>query len=183
VRNGELRTSLFDLTRRQVLFEQARPGGLSWMRLRRSLGEADPNKIDVRALANREQNAQFFVEQVRQRILEPPEPAPDSEKPVRVGIVLSGPMGFDSGQDTHPIEFENTSEFKIYYFRHHILPPPQLPLMRTRRGMFAAPPRFQEPLDSLVSLIKPLKPRVFDIYNPEQFRRALDAMLEEIARL
>ena len=180
VRNGDLRTSLLDLTRREVVFEQTRPGELSWMRLRRGLGQADPNKIDVRALEHREQNAQFFVEQIRQRILDPAASAEPSAAPLRVAIVLSGPMGFDSGEDTRPIALEGAPECKIYYFRHHLIPPPQLPLLRARRNL---PARIPEPLDALVNLIKPLRPRVFDIYNPDQFRKALGAMLEDIARL
>ncbi|MSV36293.1 MAG: hypothetical protein EXQ47_11955 [Bryobacterales bacterium] len=185
VRKGGMRVSLLDLTRRRVVFEQAfpepdKPAYLRWMRLRRGLIEADPNKIDVRALEHREQNAQFFVEQIRERVLEPAEP--ESAKPLRIGIVLSGPMGFESGEDLRPIAFDNKSEYKIYVFRHHLLPLPQLPILRGRRNI-PLPPRFQEPLDSLVSLIKPLRPRVFDIYNPDQFRKALAAMLDEISRL
>jgi hypothetical protein len=186
VRNGELHVSLVDLTRRQVLFEQAlfeqdRRRDLRWMRLRRGLGEADPNKIDVRALEHREQNAQFFVAQIRERVLAPA--APESGKPLRIGIVISGPMGFESGEDLHPITLDNKAEYRIYYFRHHMLPPPQLPMLRARRNLPPLPPRIQEPLDVLVNLIKPLRPRVFDVYNPEQFRKALGAMLEEISHL
>lgn len=181
VQNGGLRTSLIDLTRREVVFDQARPGNLGWMRLRQGLAAADPNKIDVRSLEHREQNAQFFVEQIRERILAPTATGGDlaAGRP-RVGIVLSGPMGFESGEDTRPIPVEGSPECKMFYFRLHMVPPPQLPLLRARRNL---PPRFQEPLDSLVNLIKPLRPRLFDIYNPDQFRKALNTMLEEIARL
>ena len=196
-RNGGMRVSLFDLTRRQVVFEQtllgrdrpgelSRPGELRWMRLRRGLGAANPGSIDVRALANRAQNAQFFVEQIRERILKPAEAEAEAEaesgKPLRIGIVLSGPMGFESGEDQSPIVFDQPSEYKLYVFRHHMLPPPQPVILRGRR-VVPLSPRFQEPLDSLVSLIKPLRPRVFDIYNPAQFRKALAAMLDEISRL
>lgn len=191
VRNGGMRVSLFDLTRRRIVFEQSlpqwdrpedlsRPAELRWTRLRRGLGAANPSSIDVRALANREQNAQFFVEQIRERILKPA--AVESGKPLRIGIVLSGPMGFESEEDQSPIVFDQPAEYKIYVFRHHMLPPPQLPLLRGRR-VIPLSPRFQEPLDSLVSLIKPLRPRVFDIYNPAQFRKALAAMLDEISHL
>jgi hypothetical protein len=191
VRNGGMRVSLLDLTRRQVVFEQAfqgpdKPGSIRWMRLRRGLSEADPNKIDVHALEHREQNAQFFVDQIRERVLGPveSEPAkPEPAQPLRIGIVLSGPMGFESGEDLRPLAFEGKSESKIYYFRYHLLPPPQVPMIRTRRNLPLVPPRIQEPLDALVSLLKPLRPRVFDIYNPEQFRKALAAMLDEISRL
>ena len=100
-------------------------------------------------------------------------------------------MGFASGEDLHPIEPAERSDRRIYYFRYHSLPPPllmtppSLDALRGRRSVPAIPsrPLSLEPLDSLVSLIKPLQPRVFDIYSPEQFRKALSTMLDEISRL
>jgi hypothetical protein len=112
------------------------------------------------------------------------------EKPLRVGIVLSGPMGFQSGEDMHPIEPGDKSDRRIYYFRYHSLPPPTLtpPYLDPLRGRRSLPPAQPrpvtlEPLDSLGNLLKPLQPRVFDIYNPEQFRKALSTVLEEVSRL
>jgi hypothetical protein len=31
--------------------------------------------------------------------------------------------------------------------------------------------------------VKPLDPRVFDVYTPEQFRKALGTLIQEISRL
>ena len=191
VRNGTLNVSLLDLTRRQVVFEQEKLGDLDWPLLRTGLGAADPNKIDVRSLAHRERNAQFFVEQVRERILGAAgAQSPPPGEPLRIGIVLSGPMGFASGEDLHPIEAAERSGRRIYYFRYHSLPPPLMtpPSLYALRGRRNMPPPLGrplslEPLDSLVPLIKPLQPRVFDIFSPEQFRKALSTMLEELSRL
>jgi hypothetical protein len=36
---------------------------------------------------------------------------------------------------------------------------------------------------ALLNLVKPLQPRVFDVYTPEQFRKALSGMFNEISRL
>ena len=79
--------------------------------------------IDVRSLEHREQNAQFFVEQVRQRLAASAEPA--AGDPFRVLIVLTGPMTFDSGEDTHPIELSGKHNGKVYYVRYHLPPPAQ----------------------------------------------------------
>ena len=59
---------------------------------------------------------------------------------------------------------------------------------RSRNGRRTLPgtPRSQVPdeaFDSLEPLLKPLQPRLFEVYTPEQFRKALASMLEEIARL
>lgn len=188
VRNGTLNVSLLDLTRRRVVFEQENLGELDWPRLQTGLSVADPHKIDVRSLEHRERNAQFFVEQVRERVLGGSGTQP--EEPLRIGVILSGPMGFQSGEDLHPIEAPGKSDHRIYYFRYHSIPPPAMmpsymDTLRGRRGgpIAQARPISLEPLDSLGSLIKPLQPRVFDIYSPEQFRKALSTMLDEISRL
>jgi hypothetical protein len=190
VKGGSLRVTLLDIPKRRVIFEQDAVSQLDWPRMREALTEADPNKIDVRSLAHREQNAQFFVEQVRQRLGAASPQAP--EEPFRVLIVLSGPTTFNSGEDMRPIELNGKPNAKVYYVRYH-LPPERLPvpsmmdpvMSRGRRNLPGAglPPAAAEPFDSLVSLLKPLQPRVFDVYTPDQFRKALSSLLEEIARL
>lgn len=189
---GTMGVSLLDLTRQSVLFEQNTTGDLDWPQLRAALIEADPNKIDAKALAHRRGNAQFFIAQMKQRLHLEGESA-NAEDPVRIGIVLSGPMSFDSGEDRHPIEGVNALNGRLFYVRYHALVPQQReqsvpePLRIGRRGVAAAPTSLnivpQEPLDGLVNLIKPLQPRVFDVYTPDQFRKTLSSILEEIARL
>ncbi|MDP8990349.1 MAG: hypothetical protein M3N41_09770 [Acidobacteriota bacterium] len=191
VGGGGLHLTLLDIPKRHVIFEQDAAHPLDWERVREALTEADPNKIDVRALEHREQNAQFFVAQVRQRLA-----AGDGggEKPFRVLLVLSGPTTFNSGEDLHPIEPTRDPNTKVYYLRLHV-PPERLPLppvfdtpaTRSRRGFpasVAVPAALPtEPFDSLEPLMKPLQPRLFDIYSPEQFRKVLGSLLDEIGRL
>ncbi len=192
VRNGTLNVSVFDLTRRRVVFEQNAVGELDWPQLRMGLVDADPHKIDVRSLAHREENAQFFVQQVRQRMdLGGGTRAPD--EPLRIGIVLSGPMGFESGENLHQIDGANAPDRKMFYIRYHSLPPRQFDpgYLEAPRGgrrnapVVAPPPRpvQLEPLDALESLVKPLQPRLFDVYTPEQFRKALSILLDEISKM
>ena len=190
-RNGTLNVSVLDLTRRSVVFEQNGGGELDWPRLRAGLAEADPHKIDVRSLAHREENAQFFVEQVRQRMgLAAGTGAPN--EPARIGIVLTGPMGFESGENLRPIEAANAPGRRMFYIRYHSLLPEQFaaltldPLRGGRRNGPVAPPLRPiqlEPLDALLSLIKPLQPRLFEVFSPEQFRKALSALLDEVSKL
>ena len=123
VGGGGLHVTLLDIPKRRVIFEQHDVRQLNWERVRSALTEADPNKIDVRALEHREQNAQFFVQQVRQRLAA----GAEGEKPFRVLLVLSGPTSFNSGEDMHPIEPAGNPNTKVYYFRYHV-PPERLPL-------------------------------------------------------
>jgi hypothetical protein len=189
VGGGGLHVALLDIPKRRVIFEQHAVQHLDWERVRDALTAADPNKIDVRALEHREQNAQFFVEQVRQRLTA----GGEAEKPFRVLLVLSGPTTFNSGEDMHPIEAVGDSNTKVYYLRYHVPPerltlPPvfDTPGLRGRRGGLAAPQSpatAAEPFDSLAPLLKPLQPRLFDIYSPEQFRKVLGGLLDELGRL
>ncbi len=186
---GELHVTLLDIPKRRVIFEQKAVRQLDWERARRALTEADPNKIDVHALEHREQNAQFFVEQVRQRLAA----GSEAEKPFRVLLVLSGPTTFSSGEDMHPIEPSSDPNTKVYYFRFHAPPerlslanPFETPGLGRRRGGFGqaqSPGSAAEPFDSLGSLLKPLPARVIDIYSPEQFRKTLSGWLDDLARL
>ncbi len=189
VGGGGLHVTLLDIPKRHVIFEQHDVHQLNWEGVRGALTEADPNKIDVRALEHREQNAQFFVEQVRQRLAA----GGEGEKPFRVLLVLSGPTAFNSGEDTHPIEPGGDPNTKVYYLRYH-MPPEKLTLpavldapgSRGRRGFpggVASPAMPAESFDSLAPLLKPLQPRLFDIYSPEQFRKVLSGLLDEIGRL
>ena len=186
--DGGLYATLLDIPKRRVIFEQKAARHLDWERVRAALTEADPNKIDVRALEHREQNAQFFVQQVRQRLL-----PGEGEQPFRVLIVLSGPTTFDSGEDMHPVEPSGNPNSKVYYIRYHVAPDrPTIgtlfdtPGLRGRRGIGGAgqaPQTALEPFDSLAPLLKPLQPRLYEVFDPEQFRKVLGSLLEELGRL
>ena len=117
----------------------------------------------------------------------------EAEKPFRVLLVLSGPTAFNSGENMRPIEPGGDPNTKVYFFRYHV-PPERLtvpPLFdglgtRGRRGFpgaAASPAMPAEPIDSLASLLKPLQPRLFDVYSPEQFRKILSGLLDEMGRL
>jgi hypothetical protein len=190
VRNGALNVALLDLPRRQVIFEQDSVRGLDWPKLRTALTAADPNVIDVHELENRKQNAQFFLSQVGRRI------APDaSPGPAPVLIVLSGPIEMSSGEDLRPIQTGRTPGGKIFYIRYHSMSPPAArpapsslfdrPIRGRRNASIAQPPTAipVEPQDSLEGTLKPLQPRLFDVFTPEQFRKALSTLLDEISRI
>jgi len=191
VAGGAPHVTLLDIPKRRVIFEQDAAHQLEWPRVRESLKEADTNKIDVRSLEHREQNPQFFVEQIRQRLAGANGETQAVGEPFRVLIVLSGPMTFDSGEDTHPIELGGKPNGRVYYVRYHSPPVRQLvnPLLegpyfgRGRTRAAQQPPAQVEPFDSLAPLLKPLEPRLFEVYSPEQFRKTVNSLMEEIGRL
>jgi hypothetical protein len=187
-REGKMSVAVLDLARHKVIFEHETAPAFDWPTLRDALTEADPNVIDVHSLENRKQDAHFFVTQVSRRI----ESASTTAGP-HVIIVLSGPMSFASGADLHPVQESETPNMHVYYLRYHSPPVRPTPAesfersIRARRGRndpLATPPLVQnESLDSLANTIKPLHPHLFDIYTPEEFRKALSTVLHEISRL
>jgi hypothetical protein len=182
VRNGTLNVALLDLTTQHVIFQQDAVHKLDWPKLGPALTEAGPNKIDIHALENRRQNAQFFVAQVRRRI---------ESDPLPILIILSGPMAFASGEDLHPIELAGKPNAEVFYIRYHSLPervpinPFEQEQRRGRRSPVSQAGRgpMTEPDDSLERTLKPLQPHLFDVYTPAEFRKALANMLDEISRL
>jgi hypothetical protein len=197
IRNGSINVTLLDLERRKVSFNQEQIGKLDWPRLRAALLDNDPNQIDVHALENHEQNAQFFVSEIRKR-LETTESNGDvplglTADPVRVLIVLSGPMAFPKGQDLRPIEATPEPGSRVFYIRY--LPPPPGFMggpppdgMRPRARLPSAPNapgpvRGAPTADSLARTLKPLAPRTFDVTTPIEFRNALAAIMSEISRV
>jgi hypothetical protein len=192
VQNGSIDVTLLDLERRKVSFAQEEVKTLDWEKLKAALIENDPNKIDVHALENHEQNAQFFVSEIRKR-LEKTETNGDvplglEAEPKKVLIVLSGPMAFPKGQDLRPIEAAPEPGSKVFYIRYLPPRPGPSPGMVGRGGRGISPPMQMPPRgpsteDSLARTLKPLAPRVFDVTNPMEFRSALASIITEISAL
>lgn len=123
VRNGSLDVAVLDLTRRRVSFEQNNVRDLDWPQLKASLKEADSNLIDVRSLENRKQNAEFFAAEVSRRIEAAAGPlGQQSGEPLRIFIVLSGPMVFAYGEHPQPIHPANNPNCRVFHIRYHSLP-------------------------------------------------------------
>lgn len=198
IKNGSINVTLLDLERRKVSFNQESASKLDWTRLRAALMDNDTNQIDVHALENHEQNAQFFVSEVRKR-LENTESNGDvplglTADPARVLIVLSGPMAFPKGQDLRPIEAAPEPGVRVFYIRYYPPPPgfqPAGPPENMRgRGRLPPPPnvpgapaRGSSTEDSLARTLKPLAPRVFDVSTPIEFRSAIATIISEISKL
>ena len=108
----------------------------------------------------------------------------------RAVIVLTSPVTFEDGADLRPVEADLPADAKVFYVRYQPYPTAQLTGGRrpgarhTPDGLFM-PPRsgFSQVWDQLAAVLKPAEPRLFDVTTPEQFRRALAAVLAEIAKM
>ncbi len=195
VSSGSLNVTMLDIERRKVSFAQEEVRTLDWTSLLTALGETNPNLIDVHALENHEQNAQFFVSEVRKR-LEGTETNGDvplglSADPARVLIVLSGPMAFPKGQDLHPIEAKPEPGSHVFYIRFYpavpagrrAAPVSGIPVGRLPSTIPSDARRYPVLEDSLEGTLKPLAPKVFNVSSPIEFRRALGSIMTEISQL
>jgi hypothetical protein len=182
-----LRVSFLDLANRKVTFDQENVRTFDWAKARETLAEMAPGVIDVKALENRKFSANFFIKEVAKRIER------KAGDPPRVVIVLSSPVAFESGVERHPIEAEADGDVHVFYIRYHPymasikLAPPTRPVYG-RRGAFdsdvvmqPAPPGSQD--DHLAALLKGIKPELFDVNTPEQFRKALANIISEVSGL
>ena len=173
-----LHVSLLDLARRSVVFRQDDVRRLDWPRLRDSLAEAQPGKIDVHELEHRREQAAFFVKEVGRRV---------ETSPSEVLIVLSNAVVFETGQDLQAVGIPSAPGCRVFYLRFHRegmrLPPPEEGPMRRRRPGLMMPDveHGGDAADNLASTLKSLSPRLYDIHTPDQARRAVAAILAEIA--
>ena len=185
--NTAFSLALLDLSRRRVTYQQENtPGqrdnahGLDWSKAGSSLAEVKPGIIDVRSLEKRQYSAEFFLNQIRRRIGVSDGPGP---RRTPVLIVLSGPVRFESGQEVRPIAVDNPADTKVFYVRYHPAPriTPGRSGGRQQRGDLRA--EYGPQVDQLEPLLKPLEPRLFEVGTPQQFRKALAAILTEVAKL
>lgn len=166
-RNTKLNVEFLDLSRRRVAWRQDDVRTLDWTQVGDALDDANPGIIDVRSLANRRYNADFFLNRVARRV-----------RPLRVVIVLSAAVSFEKGMDIHPIGIQRRPDVRLIYLRYQ-----QPPRMVVNSDGRPAWPRIAGLVDQLEPLLKPLAPRLLDVSTPEQFRKSLAAVLAEIAKM
>lgn len=182
--NGTLDAAFLDLTHRKIPFEQKNihgadggtDGETDWARARQFFLGINPGIVDVQTLQGQWKMRKFFWDEASRR-LEPKDAA------LPVEIIVSGPAFFEDQQAVDPLP-EPPGDKRIFYIRYRTIAPP--PRVRPRPGMRPPmPPRSyaQMPVDDLQHTVEPLGARTFDVTNPEQFRRVLAAVLEQLSKL
>ena len=187
LRNGSMNVSLLDLTRRKVTLKRELQG-LDWPTLLNALGTQETGTIDVASLGERSRSAGFFVSEVRRRIAA-------NEGEAHALVILSSAVEFEKGEDLKPIDAAPSPDLRVFYFRFPALqerPRRSEGVMRGygRHGG-GMPGGWRRPgyqgqelqIDQLAPVLKPLAPRLHDIESPDQFRKALAAMMDEISRM
>jgi hypothetical protein len=209
--NGKLDAAALELTDRKVLFEQDGVTTLDWQRFADSLVTVNPGVISASSLQNQPREAEYFTGEVMRRISsEGGQPDDRGTNALRVLIVLTGPMSFPIHEALRQISAEGDCGCRVYYIRSHtvgpsspVMPlddqnqdtalpparghnPPQLPQL-DGSGAPTTPPSDACPAnacnyDELENTLAPLRPRVFDVYSPMDFRRALASILSDVGQ-
>jgi hypothetical protein len=175
VPKGSLDVTLLDLVRRGI-FEQHDAQGLDWARMRPALSEVRPGVIDIKSLSVKTQMAQFFRDQVLLR--SQPRPNPDE---LQVVIVLSAPAFLGSQMPLVPADLPRSPNRRIFYLRYRPWRPRLEPFTYTPGQ--ASPRMVALPADDLEHILKSLDARMFTVSTPEEFRKALAALMAEVRRM
>jgi hypothetical protein len=157
---GSVSVTGLDLSRHEVLFEQKDFQKIDWRALTEALVKANSTLISAKALEGRKSNGAFFREVLAQRL------ALDSsskEQPLRVIIVVTSSMLFEKGSDLEPLQLEGDCHCRIYHFRFRL--------------------NYNDVFDQLANFMKPLRPRTFNLITPQDLRKAIAEVIEDLRNL
>jgi hypothetical protein len=135
----------------------------------------------VQSLAAKAQMVGFFRDQVLGRA-RAGDKAGDKRNELRVVIVLSAPAFLDRQYRLEPANLERDPNRRIYYLRYRPLPPRPDP-GQDAPELWPMMPAGSIPFDDLEHALKQLDARIFSASTPEEFRKALAAMLIDIQRM
>ena len=204
VRNGIMNVTLLDVQHRRAVALSRRDRNLDWNELKPALEKANPNVIDVHALGNGSEESEFLAAEVRRRLQVSSLADERSTPPRPILIVLSASTMIGKDSSGKPVSFAEVHEGNVYLVRYRPPiaiqemrdaladsdsnsgydarnrggPPRSLPMASAPRGPYG-----DEKAIPFHEVLKSLKPRIFDVANPLQFREAVAAILDEISRM
>ena len=189
--NGTMDAALLDLTHHKVAVEQIDVRKLDWPRFAAFFKAMRPGLVDVATLAGEWKMRQFLRDEVERRLNR-------KTDGTNVVIVISGPAFFDNQEPVPSEPLPPNPDRRLFYIRTRNLvfrpaggrggpsgfgrgyPG------RARQGMrppaMNEAPRMPMPADDLERSVEPLGARIFDASTPEEFRRILSVILDQIGR-
>lgn len=166
VRNGSLGMALVDLLGQQVTFEQKNVTALDWIQLKKALDITAPATINVRTLELRHPTPVFLRDELSRRI-NSEEARADGSKPVQVFVIFSSSLDDYSFKDLEQKPLPENCTCRVYYLEYDF-----------SRMNF----EFSD-TGNVEKMLKPLKTKSFRIHSPDDMRRALAVILEEISQM
>jgi hypothetical protein len=157
---GSISIAGLDLARHEVLFEQNDFQSIEWPALMDALDKAQSPEISASALEERKNNGAFFRQFLSERIESGNSSA---ERPLRVFIVVTSSLLFESGSDLRPIVLEGDCNCRVYHLRFRL--------------------NINDVFDELERVMKPLRPRTFNLMTARDLRKAIAAIVEDLQNL
>jgi hypothetical protein len=190
--NGSLHAATLDLVQRRVPFAQEELNNkeFDWKKLKSTLGSANgPGVVDVRSVQHGGQNPVFLRDEIVRRMgkaLESPGP--------EVFIIIGSPMDSYSFQDLPPLYMAEGHDVRVFYVQY--IPPslqtvdlsplggmPAVVGPRQRRhGPIVSRPVYTGSPANVQKMLKPLKVKAFQVSTPDDARKVMARILEEIRR-
>lgn len=157
---GSISIAGLDLTRHRVLFEQKNFRSIEWTELMAAMEKAQAPEISAAALGDRKNNGAFFREFLSQRLASGNR---SSDTPLRVFIVVTSSLLFESGSDLRPVNLEGNCRCRVYHLRFRL--------------------NVNDVFDELGEFMKPLRPRTFNLMTARDLRKAIAAIVDELQNL
>jgi len=190
--NGSAGLSIIDLNRRAMSDAQADLLAADWPQFRSSFAELSPVTVDAKTLAGQRGMLDYFAREAT-RLLGPTD-QPDGV--AHALIVLSAPVYFTrQDKPPPPPEVPSDPRRRVFYISYSpiaaVVLPGTLPAGRSGAATVDSAPEagstIRRPLyiftDDLEHVLKPMGARVFRVSKPEEFRKALAAILDEIGKM
>ena len=154
---GSVSVFSIDAVNRNIAFEQRGIQDLDWGSIAAEFH--NPKKlhtIAAPALKASKERGGVFRDQLNEILTEPGDR-------LRVMILITGSLLFERAGDIAPLKVEGDCNCKVYHVRFQV----------GKDDVF----------DDLGKILRPLKPKTFDVHSPQEFRKALAAILEDLNRL
>lgn len=166
VQNGSLDIAMVDLMGKQVTFEQKNLKTLDWPELKKALNTTAPATINVRTLELRHPTPAFLRDELSRRI-NSEEARPDGNKPVQVFVIFTSSLNDYSFKDLEQKPLPENCTCRVYYLEYDF-----------SRMNF----EFSD-TGNVEKMLRPLKTKSFRIHSPDDMRRALAAILQEVSQM
>jgi len=155
--NGSLSSVAMNLINRTTPFQQPDVRQLNLPALLDTVPlQSENHKVTVPILQTLKERSAFLRQWLRDRLEAP-------GQPMRVFIFLSGSLSFERGSDLTPLKWEGDCNCRVYLLRFRL----------SKDDVF----------DDLEKIVKPLRPRAFNVTSGLEFRRALGEIVEELEGL
>jgi hypothetical protein len=155
---GTLSIAGLDLVRQEVVYDEADVQGVDWPIFTKALKKAQTPAVSAKALQQSKNSGVFFKDFMNDRI----EGRASDPMPMRILIVVSSSQLFERGSDLTPLQIEGDCRCRVYHLRFRL----------NNNDVF----------DEIEKIIKPLRPKTFNLVNSRDLRRAIADLVSELEK-